>query len=374
MKNRDLLRPSPETLYASSLQDQLPPESHVVEFSSFENDQTTFSYSVPTLQDFKKSVVNEKEDLWKKKFFDWKKSDVKIFISVSGTAQSSRVEGLFRPIGVRCLTFSEESREWQTAILHQGSDEVHLIRGSLTESFYLAEDNLLFLTGDDLLGKKSRSAPASKAQAFQDQVKRLHFADLKEGDLVVHTLHGVGIFEGLRTIEAAGLKSEYILIRYRDQDRLYLPIFRVSELEKHTSASASNALLDKLGGQTWEKTKLKVRSSLRDLAADLLKIYAERAAEKRDPLPIDEAALEKFERSFPFEETVDQQRAINDVLNDLRGSKPMDRLICGDVGFGKTEVALRGIFAMTTVGKQVAILAPTTVLTLQHHENFKKTS
>ncbi len=195
--------------------------------------------------------------------------------------------------------------------------------------------------------------------------------DLKPGDLVVHVKHGVGQYEGLKLMPIGGVESEFIQVAYKDKDKLYLPVYRVGQLQKYSGA-ATTTILDKLGGTSWEKTKSKVRSHLRDLASELLELYAKRAEAQRPSFHLDEQDITQFEKGFPYEETEDQLRAIEDIRKDLDSTKPMDRLICGDVGFGKTEVAMRAAFFAIQDRKQVAILAPTTVLTFQHFETFKK--
>ncbi|HRO65926.1 MAG TPA: transcription-repair coupling factor [Pseudobdellovibrionaceae bacterium] len=194
---------------------------------------------------------------------------------------------------------------------------------------------------------------------------------LKPGDLVVHVKHGVGQYEGLKLMPIGGVESEFIQVAYKDKDKLYLPVYRVGQLQKYSGA-ATTTILDKLGGTSWEKTKSKVRSHLRDLASELLELYAKRAEAQRPSFHLDEQDITQFEKGFPYEETEDQLRAIEDIRKDLDSTKPMDRLICGDVGFGKTEVAMRAAFFAIQDRKQVAILAPTTVLTFQHFETFKK--
>ncbi|NJL23835.1 MAG: transcription-repair coupling factor [Calothrix sp. SM1_5_4] len=206
---------------------------------------------------------------------------------------------------------------------------------------------------------------------MEQRTHAFNFGDLKTGDLIVHKMHGIGVFEGLKVMPIQGIAAEFIQIKYKDNDRLYLPVYRVHQIQKY-SGPASAAMVDKLGGPGWEKTKSKVRSHLRDVAAELLEIYAKRAVSERPPFSPPDADFASFEATFPYSETDDQLRAISDVLRDMQKPHPMDRLICGDVGFGKTEVAMRAAFHAVQNGRQVAIIAPTTVLTFQHLENFKK--
>ena len=169
----------------------------------------------------------------------------------------------------------------------------------------------------------------------------------------------------------SGCNAEFIQIEYKDKDKLYLPIYRISQIQKY-SGPLSTRLVDKLGGSHWEKVKTKIKKHLRDITAELLQIYAKRASTKRPPLSEPDSDYFKFEDSFIFEETDDQIKAIREVLLDFMKERPMDRLICGDVGFGKTEIAMRAAFKMSHEGRQVALIAPTTILTMQHFENFKR--
>jgi transcription-repair coupling factor (superfamily II helicase) len=168
-----------------------------------------------------------------------------------------------------------------------------------------------------------------------------------------------------------GIPAEFIQLAYKDGDKLYLPIYRIGQIQKY-SGPAGAGLIDKLGGLQWQKTKAKVRNQLRELAADLLALYAKRAQATRAPFPPEDDDFAKFEGAFPYDETEDQLKAIADILRDLGSDRPMDRLVCGDVGFGKTEIAMRAAFKAIQARRQVAVLAPTTVLTFQHFETFSR--
>jgi len=250
------------------------------------------------------------------------------------------------------------------------SNGIAIVEGLLTESQRFPVEKLLLLTDSDFLGKKvGRSQPKSDRTLFDEKAAILSFANLKVGDLVVHSLHGIGIFEGLKNMTMGAVQGEFVEIKYRDNDKLYLPVFRMNQIQKYSGPS-THIHLDRLGGQGWEKTKIKVTSAIRDIANDLIKLYAERSVLVRDPYKLNNEMISAFENQFPFEETEDQLKAINAIFSDLQGSKPMDRLICGDVGFGKTEVAMRAAFAVASCGKQVAFICPTTVLSIQHYESL----
>jgi transcription-repair coupling factor (superfamily II helicase) len=198
------------------------------------------------------------------------------------------------------------------------------------------------------------------------------FAELKPGDYVVHVDHGIGQFEGLRLIESEGHRGEFMLLRYAEDARLYVPLERMDLVQSYRAVEGAHPTLDKLGGTAWATRKTRVRKSLEDMADQLLALYAERKTAEGFALSPDGGFQREFEDAFEFEETPDQRTAIADIKSDLEKSTPMDRLLCGDVGYGKTEVAMRAAFKAVADSKQVAVLTPTTVLSFQHFETFKK--
>lgn len=291
-----------------------------------------------------------------------------VFIALKNHNLLARWKFIFEKTDLKFLEIPED----ELFINKKFSNNLYLILGTLTESLRLPNEKIIFLRDEDFFGKKSgRRTPQSDRQEFDQKSALLSFADLKVGDLVVHSQHGIGVFEGLKIMSLGSIESEFVQIKYRDSDKLYLPAFRINQIQKYAGPSASIAL-DRLGGQTWEKTKIKVGNAVRDIASDLIKLYAERASLSRAPINFNQQQLELFEQAFPFDETEDQKRAIDAIFKDLSGTKPMDRLICGDVGFGKTEVAMRAAFGVATTKRQVAIICPTTVLCFQHFESFLK--
>ena len=183
----------------------------------------------------------------------------------------------------------------------------------------------------------------------------------RPGDFLVHHDHGIGIYRGLMELAAGGTQSELLAIEYLGGDRLFLPVDRLSRVQRYGAADGVKPRIDKLGGETWEKTRDKVKLSLRNMAGELLSLHAARELAPGFGFAGRDTSLEEFEAGFGFEETPDQMAAIDDVIGDMQQSKPMDRLVCGDVGYGKTEVAIRAAFRAAQDGKQVVVLAPTTV-------------
>lgn len=208
----------------------------------------------------------------------------------------------------------------------------------------------------------------SKTSAFVSD-----FRDLQVGDYVVHIEHGIGQYQGLREIaQGDGDKAEFMILEYAEAARLYIPLTRLDLVQKYRSAEGAKPALSRLGTQAWEKTKARVKNAMKDMADELLKLYAERKMAQGHAFSADTEWQREFDGSFEFTETEDQMTAIVDVKRDMEGTQPMDRLLCGDVGYGKTEIAMRAAFKAVSDNKQVAVLAPTTVLAFQHYETFKR--
>lgn len=307
------------------------------------------------------------------KLLQWKRDHYRIFVSFRNSTQAERLKNYIEGMDFEIRRIPAEDYRWDTFLTEQNQNPkiIHFLQRPCFESLRIEDEKIIFLREDDFFGKKSRSSALSSSDEFQKHAKRLNFGDLKPGDLVVHVKHGIGQYEGLKVMSVNGVDSEFIQLSYKEKDKLYLPVYRVGQLQKYSGA-AGTISLDKLGGTSWEKTKIKVKNHLKDIASELLALYAKRAEIQRPAFRLNADEVQKFEQGFPYEETEDQQRAIDDIYNDMKSNKPMDRLVCGDVGFGKTEVAMRAVFFAIASKKQVAVLAPTTVLSFQHFENFKK--
>jgi transcription-repair coupling factor (superfamily II helicase) len=236
----------------------------------------------------------------------------------------------------------------------------------------LARGCLAPLEAIALVGEEEIFGPRAQRTPSRRRSSRALLEDLRAlapGDFVVHVEHGIGKYVGLERREVNGVGLDLVVVEYLGGDRLFLPVYRLSQIQKYSGGEGSPRL-DRLGGQTFSKTKAQTLRRVRQMADELLKLYAERAAHKKAPLPPPDDDYATFEASFPFEETRDQAAAIAEVVSDLRNEKIMDRLVCGDVGFGKTEIALRAAFLNATNGRQVALLCPTTVLAQQHYLTF----
>src|SRR5215472_7321252 len=250
-----------------------------------------------------------------------------------------------------------------------GVPAMGLVKAPLAEGVVFPEARIAFYGNADLFEPLSPQRPRTRpktASFFSD------LSDLKPGDFVVHVDHGIGQFEGLRQVAVDGANGEFMLLRYAGDARLYVPLARLDLIQKYRSLGGAELTLDRLGATVWEARKSRVRKSVSDLADQLLALYAERKTAPGHAFSKDSNWQREFEDAFEFQETPDQQRAIDEVKRDMESPLPMDRLLCGDVGYGKTEVAMRAAFKAIGDGKQVAVLAPTTVLAFQHLETFRR--
>jgi len=240
----------------------------------------------------------------------------------------------------------------------------------LDNGFALDEPRIVVLTERQLFPERAAQPRRRKRAGREPEAIIRDLGELSEGAPIVHEDHGVGRYRGLIRLEAGGLAGEYLDIEYAKGDRLYVPVAQLHLVSRYSGASAETAPLHSLGGEAWTKAKKKAAEKVRDVAAELLEIQARRQARAGLALELDRALYEPFAATFPFEETPDQHAAIEAVIRDLASSQPMDRVVCGDVGFGKTEVAVRAAFVAAAAGKQVAVLVPTTLLAEQHYRNF----
>ncbi len=240
----------------------------------------------------------------------------------------------------------------------------------LEDGFALTAPALAVLTERQLFPERATQPRRPRRAGREPEAIVRDLGELSEGAPIVHEDHGVGRYRGLVTLEAGGEKNEYLEIEYAKGDRLYVPVGQLHLINRYSGASVETAPLHSLGGEQWSKAKRKAQEKVRDVAAELLEIQARRRARAGLAIDLDRAMYEPFAAAFPFEETPDQHAAIEAVLRDLQSSQPMDRVVCGDVGFGKTEVAVRAAFATAAAGKQVAVLVPTTLLAEQHYRNF----
>jgi transcription-repair coupling factor (superfamily II helicase) len=294
-----------------------------------------------------------------------------VFLTAASTGEIERFADICREYEVPyVLGESEDAAAGFTAEGAHESAAMLLIRAPFAEGVTFPEAKLTLYGHADLFDvTPTVERPSRKIRTsgfFGD------FAELKPGDFVVHVDHGIGQFEGLRQIESGGHHGEFMLLKYADDARLYVPLERMDLVQNYRVVEGAHPPLDKLGGTAWNTRKTRARKSVEDMAEQLLALYAERKTAPGFAFSPDGNFQREFEDAFEFEETVDQITAIGDIKRDMERAEPMDRLLCGDVGYGKTEVAMRAAFKAVADGKQVAVLAPTTVLAFQHFETFKQ--
>ncbi|HHW7567711.1 TPA: transcription-repair coupling factor [Mannheimia haemolytica] len=242
---------------------------------------------------------------------------------------------------------------------------------TLAPSINTSGQNLAIICETDLLGEKVQTRREKNRKTVNPDTLIRNLAELKIGQAVVHLENGVGRYGGLTVLDAGGIKAEYLVLHYANDAKLYVPVASLHLISRYIGGADETAPLHKLGSEAWAKTRQKAAEKIRDVAAELLDVYAKRESQTGFAFAYDKAEFDQFSATFPYEETDDQKIAINAVISDMCQAKAMDRLVCGDVGFGKTEVAIRATFLAVMNHKQVAILAPTTLLAQQHYENFK---
>ncbi len=307
------------------------------------------------------------------KIEQWRKDNLSCFLFASTQTQAQRIQYLLESHGLVSKLTGNQEAKWNDWVSEQKHNPrlIHVLPRPLSEGCRMASEGVVFLRDEDLFGTKIKKDHRKTKGTLEQRTNALSFGDLNPNDLIVHTQHGVGIYEGLKKMTVQNIDAEYIQLKYKDGDKLYLPVYRISQIQKYSSPGGY-AQVDKLGSTSWQKAKIKVRSELKDVAAGLLELYAKRVAASGFAFsPIDDDFRE-FEATFPYDETPDQLKAIQDVIGDMEQARPMDRLVCGDVGFGKTEVAIRAAFKCVQDKKQVAVLVPTTVLAFQHFNTFTK--
>ncbi|SFM36943.1 transcription-repair coupling factor [Halopseudomonas yangmingensis] len=286
------------------------------------------------------------------------------FIAESAGRREALLD-LLRPAGLQPLAFDD----WPAFLASQ--HPLGLLIAPLDQGLTIQHPPLALITEGQLFGQRvMQRRRRGKATDLGDAIIR-NLTELREGAPVVHIDHGVGRYRGLSNLEIDGQQAEFLMLEYAGQAKLYVPVANLHLIARYSGAEDDSAPLHRLGSEQWQKARRKAAEQVRDVAAELLDVYARRAARKGFSFSAPERDYQAFAEAFPFEETADQQAAIEAVIDDMTGNQPMDRLVCGDVGFGKTEVAMRAAFMAVHSGKQVAVLVPTTLLAQQHYNSFK---
>ena len=318
----------------------------------------TFNYR--QINYYKSEIENLFEDIKR-----WNKEQKSIYVMVSTKEKAKKLKEILEKEEIAC-TIDEKLDK--TIIVKSTEKIVTITIGKLPNGFENFEINQVVVSADELIEGKKKKTFANKAYKEGEKVV---FADLKIGDYVVHKNYGIGIFVGVNTITADGTTKDYIKLKYKDDAILYVPTSQLDSIRKYVGGDAINPPINSLGSKDWIKTKEKVKKNLRAVAKELIELYAKREKAKGYAFSKDTPWQSQFENSFQYQETDDQLRCIEEVKKDMENQRPMDRLLCGDVGYGKTEVAIRAAFKAVMDHKQVAYLVPTTVLAQQQYEEFR---
>ncbi len=324
---------------------------------SYTNPQNILSISCKAMQQFYGQM-----NLLKNEIERWKKGNYTIVVLGANEERVDKLEQVLADYDIEASMLSSDSEFTR--------GKVQIIEGDLQSGFELPLQRLAVLTEEELFKKRVKKTKRNQKLSNAERIKS--YSELNVGDYVVHINHGIGRYLGIETLEINGIHKDYIHIKYEGTDKLYVPVEQIDQVQKYVGSEGKEPKVYKLGGNDWKKVKRKVESSVQDIADDLIKLYAEREASKGYAFAPDSDLQREFEMAFPYNETEDQLRSITEIKRDMERERPMDRLLCGDVGYGKTEVAIRAAFKAIHDGKQVAFLVPTTILAQQHFETIRE--
>ena len=289
----------------------------------------------------------------------WLKQDATVFMVVPDKERAEKVHQVFLDFDIESVIIGQDGFI---------ENHVNIVVGGMAAGFELPMRKLVVMTEKELFNKATKRQPRRQKMSNAERLKS--YTELSAGDFVVHVNHGIGKYTGMETIVVDGVNQDYISILYQDGAKLFIPVTQLHLVQKYVSSESKTPKVNKLGGTEWAKTKKKVASRVEDIADELIELYAKRESEKGYAFPPDNQDQVDFENRFPYTETDDQLRSIEEIKKDMQKEKPMDRLLVGDVGYGKTEVAMRAIFKAVLEGKQAAFLVPTTILAQQHYESL----
>ena len=332
--------------------------SSVIQDYAFYKPKTTCDIEAKSIFSYNNSFDQLIKDLE-----HWKKQNYRILLLSSSTTRAKRLAENIRDYGLLAYFAADFDRTIAPG-------EIMVASGRLGNGFEYPTLKFVVLSEKDIFKERKAKKPKKKSQYGGQKINSL--SEISVGDYVVHEKYGLGIYRGMEKIESDGITKDYINIEYKDASNLFVPASQLELIQKYSNLSARKPKLNKLGGTEWEKTKSRVRSQVQIAAQDLVKLYAERQAKEGYAYGKDTVWQKEFEELFPYEETEDQLSAIEDTKRDMESHRIMDRLICGDVGYGKTEVAIRAAFKAVMDSKQVVYLVPTTILAQQHYNSFKE--
>ncbi len=337
------------------------PEAPLIEFRT--QTTTRFHGSVPAMVEEVKKVTADGR---------------RVIFAAPNTGEMERLADIFTEyqlpfrIGTRTPAPGSETYLDETAYFSGDLTTTTIVRAAVPDGVALPDSRLVIFGARDLFDDSEAVVQSPLRQKSKTAAFMSDFRDLAVGDFVVHVEHGIGMYQGLKELHQGETTGEFMVLEFAESAKLYVPLTRLDLIQKYRSSEGVRPPLSRLGGTAWAKTKARVKKAMKDMADELLKLYAARKAAQGHAFPPDTQWQREFEDSFEFNETEDQLTATADIKHDMESPLPMDRLLCGDVGYGKTEVAMRAAFKAVQDNKQVAVLAPTTVLVFQHYENFKR--
>lgn len=290
----------------------------------------------------------------------WQQGEYTIFVVVEGQERMKKVQSILQDYEISSILVNQTGKP----------GVVSIVDGDLSAGFELPFQRMAVITDSELFKNNPKRKARPQKMTNAERIKS--YSEIKPGDYIVHVNHGVGKYIGIKNLSNEGIDKDFLLIHFRGEDKVYVPVDKIDLIQKYVGSGDKEPKLHKLGGIEWKKTKTKVSAAVKDIADDLIKLYAIREAEKGHAFPQDDDLQRSFENAFLYDETDDQLRSITEVKQDMEKERPMDRLLCGDVGYGKTEVAIRAAFKAVADGKQVAFLVPTTILAQQHFETMKE--
>ncbi|AOV06306.1 transcription-repair coupling factor [Sporosarcina ureilytica] len=315
----------------------------------------TMTISCKPMQEFHGQMQMLKSELER-----WQNGNFNVFILADGKERMKKVQSILEDYDIEAnLT----GRPTETG-------GIFILDGGLSDGFELPLHRIAVITDAELFKAKPKRRTRTQKMSNAERIKS--YSEIKPGDYVVHAHHGIGKYIGIEKMSQGSIEKDYLEIHFKGNDKLYVPTDKIDLIQKYIASGEKEPSLHKLGGTSWKRTKSKVSAAVKDIADDLIKLYAQRESEKGFAFSKDDDLQRSFEDAFPYKETDDQLRSIEEVKQDMENIRPMDRLLCGDVGYGKTEVAIRAAFKAVNDGKQVAFLVPTTILAQQHYETMKE--
>ncbi|HHY75100.1 MAG TPA: transcription-repair coupling factor [Bacillus bacterium] len=319
--------------------------------------ENIINFTCKTMQSFHGQM-----DLLKGELERWKKGNYAVVFLAANDERMGKLANVLADYNIDAEILARDS-DLSTA-------RFQIMQGALSSGFELPMQHLAVITEEELFKKRAKKIARRQKLSNAERIKS--YSELKVGDYVVHINHGIGKYLGIETLEINGVHKDYLHLRYSGNDKLYVPVEQIDQVQKYVASEGKEPKIYKLGGSDWKKVKTKVQKSVQNIADDLIKLYAEREASKGYAFSEDGEEQRELEASFQYQETEDQLRCIEEIKKDMENERPMDRLLCGDVGYGKTEVAIRAVFKAILDGKQVAFLVPTTILAQQHYETIRE--